>query len=136
MSTDMSSASSFGDWAFAGQLPQSSYTFITGSTNSDTWAGNDVPCAHVTASTVEYRDGLVFGVCRYCGERIQIERLPGGLSLLFARSLAVDATQEINDNLLLSLNDLQNQIEAEKQALEEAEHYLMLIKRLVREAHE
>lgn len=92
-----------------------------------------IPCQHVTSETLaEYIDGTVYATCELCAERIKITRLPAGLALIAARHLVAVATDEITDEVLGLLNDLGNQLEANRQALEEFEGLIELARQMVK----
>jgi len=95
------------------------------------WSGDQpVSClgGHlVTGKLVEYADGLFVANCQTCGERIKIERIPGGVSwrqasAFLARSLDLDG--ENISELLGLLKELECQLDVEKRKLDHAQQLI------------
>lgn len=92
-----------------------------------------LPCQHVTSEeNIEYIDGLVYSNCVHCGNRIQISRVPTGISLSATKYLVALAMDGISDNVLTMLGDACRQLEANREALLEFESLIFLVKEMVK----
>lgn len=79
---------------------------------------------------VTYPDGLVACRCAACGERITIDRIPGGQHVLEARTLAVAALSPIATEQVMALVlAAERRLVEERTLLDEARQQLDLAKR-------
>lgn len=96
-----------------------------------------IACQHViSAELAEYIDGTVYSICERCRERVQVQRIPGGLALLAARSLVIAASEGITGDVLGLMKELSDQIEENRESLREMEGLLDVVKQLVRDTYE
>lgn len=130
LTIDFSSASNSGSYSYGPLSSSSISSFVSPPFTK-------IACQHVTAENdVEYIDGTVYAQCVLCDERIQISRTPGGVALLAAKSLVAALTLSVEDDLLTLLHELTEQLEANRQALEEFEGLLDLARQMVKESCE
>lgn len=90
---------------------------------------------HVTAELTEYIDGAIVSNCSVCGKRIQLDRIPGGVSLLRVQEL-LGAVMNIEDmeniegfnlsDLLGKFTELRDQLEKEEFAVRQERKLLDL----------
>lgn len=90
---------------------------------------------HVTAELTEYIDGVIVSSCSVCGKRIQLDRIPGGVSLLRVQEL-LGAVMNIEDieniegfnlsDLLGKFTELRDQLEKEEFAVRQERKLLDL----------
>jgi hypothetical protein len=114
--------------------PLSSSGWVTASPWTATLYGTEVGfCQHVTGSElVEYIDGKVFAHCVNCAARIEVGRVPGGVNLLRLRDVLSVMQSEIECDLVGLYAEIREAVQAEREALEEAELLLSLMDTMMR----
>jgi len=85
----------------------------------------------LTEDTIEYADGLLVGFCEHCSTRVELKKIPGGISMFRVKALLGGVMGLEEDTEELNLGDLLGVFEELNRDLDEEERAMRQKRKMI-----